>query len=127
MGEIKMNLLSCLAVALLAPCLAEDGFVPMFNGRDLTGWVNVNCAPGTFFVKDGLIVTTGKPMGFLRTEKQYENFIAEFEWMHLVEKGNSGFFVWADPLPAAGTPFARGIEVQILDGLNSETYTSHGD
>ena len=23
----------------------DDGFVPMFNGKDLTGWVNVNCAP----------------------------------------------------------------------------------
>ena len=72
----------------------EDGFVPMFNGKDLTGWVNVNCAPSTFYVKDGEVITTGKPTGYLRTEKQYENFIAEFEWMHInkTEVGNSGFF-----------------------------------
>ena len=25
-----------------------DGFVPMFNGKDLSGWVNVNCAPTPF-------------------------------------------------------------------------------
>ena len=25
----------------------EPGFVPLFNGRTLDGWVNVNCAPGT--------------------------------------------------------------------------------
>src|SRR3974390_2183327 len=78
----------------------DDGFVPMFNGKDLTGWVNVNCAPSTFFVKDIEIVTTGKPTGYLRTAKQYENFIAEFDWMHVNTKevGNSGFFVWADGL-----------------------------
>jgi hypothetical protein len=108
----------------------EDGFVPLFNGKDLTGWVNVNCAPSTFFVKGGEIITTGKPTGYLRTTKQYENFIAEFEWMHVNKKevGNSGFFVWADPLPAVGTPYTRGIEVQVLVNLEKEGYyTSHGD
>src|SRR5947199_1501434 len=82
----------------------EDGFVPMFNGKDLTGWVNVNCAPGTFFVKDQEIITTGKPTGYLRTDKHFENFIAEFDWMHVPPKpdavGNSGFFVCPDPIPA---------------------------
>ncbi len=116
----------------------DDGFVPMFNGKDLTGWVNVNTAPGTFFVKDGEIVTTGKPTGFLRTAKQYENFIAEFDWKHVPPKpdavGNSGFFVWADPLPAVGSPYTRGIEVQVLVNLEYKdkktgavTATSHGD
>src|SRR6266481_1753146 len=122
------------ALAAVAPFQADekkdDGFVPMFNGKDLTGWVNVNCAPGTFFVKDGEIITTGKPTGFLRTAKQYENFIAEFEWLHVnkTEVGNSGFFVWADPLPAVGTPYTRGIEVQVLVNLEREGYyTSQGD
>jgi hypothetical protein len=110
----------------------DDGFVPMWNGKDLTGWVNVNCAPGTFFVKDDMIVTTGKPTGYLRTEKQYENFIADFEWMHVPPSpeavGNSGFFVWADPIPAVGTGYTRGIEVQVLVNLEKENaYTSHGD
>jgi hypothetical protein len=108
----------------------DNGFVPMFNGKDLTGWVNVNCAPGTFFVKDGEVITTGKPTGYLRTAKQYENFIAEFDWMHINRKevGNSGFFVWADPLPGVGTPYTRGIEVQVLVNLEKEGYyTSQGD
>jgi hypothetical protein len=108
----------------------EAGFEPMFNGKDLTGWVNVNCAPSTFFVKDKEIITTGRPTGFLRTTKQYENFIAEFDWMHVNTKqvGNSGFFVWADPLPAVGTGYTRGIEVQVLVNLEKkDAYTSHGD
>lgn len=108
---------------------AEDGFVPLFNGKDLTGWVNVNCHPSTFFVKDGEIITTGRPTGFLRTEKQYENFILEMEWMHENKEkmGNSGLFVWGDPLPAVGTPYTRGIEVQILVNFETDWATSHGD
>jgi hypothetical protein len=112
------------------PDAGEEGFVPLFNGKDLTSWVNVNCAPRTFFVKDNEIITTGKPTGYLRTARQYENFVAEFDWMHVNKKevGNSGFFVWADPIPAVGTPYTRGIEVQVLVNLEKEGhYTSHGD
>ena len=31
----------------------EEGFVPLFNGRDLTGWVDPNCAPETWSVREG--------------------------------------------------------------------------
>src|SRR2546430_17045616 len=123
-SHLLAGLLVALASAALLPAddkKADDGFVPMFNGKDLTGWVNVNCAPDTFFVKDGEIVTTGKPTGFMRTARQYENFIAEFDWMHVPPTpgavGNSGFFVWADPIPAVGTPFTRGTEVQVRVNL----------
>ncbi|MGE5193049.1 MAG: DUF1080 domain-containing protein [Deltaproteobacteria bacterium] len=121
-----------LAVALCGPladaslCAQED-FKPLFNGKDLSGWVNVNCAPGTFTVRDGMIVSTGVPTGFMRTDRQYENFVIELEWRHLKAGGNAGLFVWGDALTAPGTPFTRGIEVQILDGVNTENYTSHGD
>jgi hypothetical protein len=136
-----MRHLFCL-LALAAPALAadpprpdKDGFVPLFNGKDLTGFVNVNCGPKTWTVKDGVLITSGSPIGLLRTEKQYENFECEFEWMHVNTKevGNSGFFVWCDPLPQVGGPFTRGIEVQVLVNLeykNKEgkvTATSHGD
>ena len=130
-----MRFLAVAALGLtVAPAFAaEDGFVPMFNGKDLTGWVNVNSLPSTWRVEKGEVITTGLPMGYLRTARMYENFIAEFEWMHKPPKadapGNSGFFVWCDPLPALGTPtFSRGIEVQVLVNLEKpDYYTSHGD
>lgn len=105
----------------------EKDFVPLFNGSDLSGWVNVNCAPDTFTVRDQMIVSTGVPTGVMRTERQYENFILELEWRHMQPGGNAGLFVWSDPVTAPGVPFTRSIEVQILDGRNSETHTSHGD
>ena len=105
----------------------------MFNGKDLSGWVPRNVAADTFSVKDGMIVTTGQPIGFLSTERMYENFIMELDWQHMKEAGNSGVFIWGEGLPAPGVPYARGIEVQILDlgyaknkGVN-EWFTTHGD
>jgi len=126
----RLPYLFLLATVTFAFAQTPDGFVPLFNGKDLTGWVNVNCDPSTFFVKDGMVVTTGKPIGFLRTDKQYENFILEFDWMHQNKEkvGNSGLFVWGDPIPAKGTGYTRGIEVQVLVNLNvKDKYTSHGD
>ncbi len=105
----------------------DEGFRPLFNGRDLTGWAPVNCASQTFTARDGMIVSTGVPTGVLRTDRQYENFILELEWKHLHAGGNAGLFVWSNPLPAPGVPFTRAIEVQILDGQNTANYTSHGD
>jgi hypothetical protein len=67
------------------------------------------------------------PTGVIRTSRQYENFILELEWRHMKPRGNAGLFVWSDALPARGVPFTRAIEVQILDGRNTENYTSHGD
>ena len=106
---------------------ADEKMVPLFNGKDLSGWVNVNCAPDTFTVRDGIIVCTGVPTGVMRTRRQYENFILEMEWRHMQPKGNAGLFVWSDAITAPGQPFTRSVEVQILDGQNTENYTSHGD
>ncbi len=109
------------------PTADADGFVPLFNGVDLEGWAPVNCDHSTWTVRDGMIVCSGIPTGELRTERMYENFIVELEWRHMVPKGNAGFFVWSDPLPARGQPFTRAVEVQVLDGRETPNYTSHGD
>lgn len=129
--------LAVLAVgsAALAAEPDQNGFRPLFNGKDLSGWAYVNTPEKTFYVKDGEIITTGTPTGFLRTERQYENFVLELDWMHENKKevGNSGLFVWGDPLPAVGSPYTRGIEVQVLvnleykDKKGNVTATSHGD
>ena len=105
----------------------KEAFVPLFNGENLEGWVNVNCAPSTWTVRDGMIVCSGKPTGVLRTEKQYENFILELEWCHQQKGGNAGLFIWSDALTAPGQPFTRSVEVQIMDGHETDSYTSHGD
>lgn len=134
----RLFLATLLCLARPAFAADADGFVPLFNGRDLTGWVNANCAPETWSVSNGVIHCTGHPTGALRTERQYENFILECEWRHLESAGNSGVFIWGTPIAAPGVPFLRGIEVQVLDhgyatnyekktGKKPEWFTTHGD
>jgi hypothetical protein len=128
----KLIFLNLLAITSLH---AEEIWVPMFQPNSLNGWVNANCAPETWSIKDGVISCTGKPTGALRTAKQYENFILEAEWRHLSEGGNSGIFVWGTPISSPGVPFLRGIEVQMLDHgymkhadpTKPRWFTTHGD
>lgn len=108
----------------------EEGFSQLFNGKDLSGWVEVNTAPSTWsFNEKGYLVCSGKPIGEIRTERMYQNFILELEWRHLVPKGNAGIFVWADDITARGQPFIRGIEVQVLENAygDNKSHTCHGD
>lgn len=120
--------LTCLCLSLSAQ--AEEGFLPLFNGKDLSGWKEVNTAPSTWsFNEEGYLVCSGIPIGEIRTERMYQNFVLELEWRHLVPKGNAGVFAWADDISAVGKPFIRSIEVQVLenDYGNTKHYSTHGD
>jgi hypothetical protein len=90
-------------------------FRDLFNGKDLTGWVNINTAPDTWFVRDGMIVTTGTPMGVMCTDRQYENYVLYIEWMHIEPGGNSGVFMWSDARPQESSVYPSGLEVQMLE------------
>ncbi len=69
---------------------AEEGFVPLFNGKDLTGWEG---DAKLWLVEDGTLV--GRSAGikyndFLATEKTYGDFILRFQVKLVDNKGNSG-------------------------------------
>lgn len=96
-------------------CAQEFGFVDLFNGKDLTGWTDVNTSPQTWSVKDGLLVCSGLPIGVMRSNRMYENFILEIEWRHMEAGGNSGIFLWCDAKPQERTRLPMGMEVQMLE------------
>ncbi|MDP6447776.1 MAG: DUF1080 domain-containing protein [Pirellulaceae bacterium] len=128
-----MNRPLTIALLLLVPTAAlaqpASEFRPLFNGRDLDGWVPVNTAPSTWSVRDEMLICTGKPIGELRTTKMYQNFVMEVEWRHMKPRGNAGIFVWADDITARGVPFHRSVEVQVLENAygNTRSHTTHGD
>jgi hypothetical protein len=90
-------------------------FVDLFNGKDLTGWINVNTAEDTWKVREGLLICSGHPIGVMRTEKQYENFVLHIEWMHMEPGGNSGVFAWSNAQPDPESRLPNGVEVQMLE------------
>ncbi len=82
MTKISIHVLTVVLCCLPAAGLsAQNSFIPLFNGKDLTGWTPVG-TPDAFVVKDGAIYTTGaRPYpSWLRSEKPYENFVLRFEY-----------------------------------------------
>jgi 3-keto-disaccharide hydrolase len=95
---------------------AEDdkGWVQLFNGKDLDGWVSLPEDKARWSVKDGAIVGEGG-VGHLYTERgDYENFDFKIEAM-ISDGGNSGQYFRTKKEPG----FPKGYEAQI----NS----THGD
>ncbi len=81
---------------------SEVNWETLFNGKDLSGWRIVN--GGEFSVTNGLLHLE-KGSGWLRTEREFTNFVFEAEWRGLETNYNSGFFIRAG---LAGKPFPDG-------------------
>jgi len=78
-------------------------------------WIEVNTPAETWSLKKDALVCTGRPIGVMRSEKQYENFILHVEWKHMEPGGNSGIFVWSAARPDEKSRLPDGVEVQMLD------------
>ena len=86
----------------------EPGFVPLFNGKDLTGWVG---ATDGYVVEDGNLLCLKEKGGMLFTERDYANFVLRLEFK-VPPGGNNGIGIRS---PRKGDPAFVGYEVQILD------------
>jgi len=121
-----------MAASVLAACWAgaaepdKEGFVPLFNGEDITGWVERH--KGGYAVEDGVLVCKAGIAGnYLFTEREYANFVLRFEF-RLTPGGNNGLGIRA---PLEGTIAYTGIEFQILDNTHPkyaklQPYQYHG-
>ncbi|MBC6998302.1 DUF1080 domain-containing protein [Cytophaga sp. FL35] len=78
-------------------------------------WINVNTKADTWRLEGDMLVCSGQPIGVMRSEKQYENFIMYVEWKHMEAGGNSGVFVWSDAKPDPKSRLPGGVEVQMLE------------
>ncbi|MFP6881709.1 MAG: DUF1080 domain-containing protein [Roseibacillus sp.] len=118
-----MRYLLALALVVLTSSVAHADHhkkkaVSLFNGKDLSGWVVMY--DGDWKVEEGVIVgrkgvkwtTDPKKSGsWLRTEKEFSNFVFEFEYA-INKKGNSGVFLRSG---LKENPAFTGHEMQILD------------
>ncbi len=101
----------------LSPEEKADGFVALFNGKDLDGWTGNK---QSYVAEDGMIVI--KPEngsgGNLYTEKEFSDFIFRFEFQ-LTQAANNGIGIRA---PLEGDAAYVGMEIQVLDNT-AEVYS----
>ena len=110
--SMKVQLLICLFFLAQSGPAAQRGFQPLFNGRDLTGWVGVGRTAINWKIEKGTLSCTGqKQAQWIVTEKQYANFDLRLEF-NIPKNGNSGVFIRA---PKEGAPWVEGMEIQVLD------------
>ncbi|MDO5566822.1 MAG: DUF1080 domain-containing protein, partial [Planctomycetia bacterium] len=91
-GYLFLTILLCFAMSPVFAGETEEGFVSLFNGKDLTGWT-VQSGEATYSVQDGAIVGLCKPgtkrNTFLVYKQEYGNFILKLDFKAIVS-GNSG-------------------------------------
>ncbi len=93
-----------------------DGFVQLFNGRDLTGWkTHPDDKDTSWEVKDGAITAHGAKAGHLYSQRDdYTNFVYRME-AKIGDKGNSGQYFRAK--------FAKGFP----PGYEAQINATHSD
>lgn len=99
------------------------GEVSLFNGKDMTGWKAVlpdgkggmGKMEDTFSVKDGVMIDKGQPIGYIRTEKDYTNFVLKLEWRFDPAKGagNSGVLL---RMVGEDKVWPKSVEAQLESG-----------
>ena len=92
----------------------------LFNGKDLSGWSMdvpaLDKKPNLtkpFTVRNGMLVSLGKPAGHLLTEKNYSNYRLEVEYRFAGKPGNCGVLVHASKLRNLYKMYPKSIEVQM--------------
>jgi len=104
----------CLMLLVVMPLVAADeGFTPLFNGKDLTGW-KASEHPDTFTVQDGAIVAHGARSHCFYTGSFHQHTFKDFELkvdILSLPKANGGVYIQTE-YQETGWP-SKGFEVQV--------------
>lgn len=104
-------LLIALPAAGLAGASRAADFVPLYNGRDFTGWRVHRGSISSWEARPDSISCPRKGGGCLLTEKEYGDFELRLEY-RIPAGGNTGIAI---RVPPGGWPSTDGFEIQILD------------
>jgi hypothetical protein len=128
MRTMPLTLLVLLAVAPAAgqsavPAVAPNRTMALWNGKDLSNWeadVPKRDAdpslPDSFVIRDGLLVSMGKPEGHLVTKQAYRDYRFVAEYRFPGKGGNCGVLIHASTPRALYKMFPKSIEVQMQSG-----------
>lgn len=107
----------CLLAAAASLTAADgpgDGFVALFDGQTLDGWVQRN-GTATYRVEDGCVVgktNEGSPNSFLCTEQNYSDFELTFE-VKVADELNSGVQIRSESKEEYNKGRVHGPQVEI--------------
>lgn len=108
------------AIAFTGAAKAQTGY-SLFNGKDLTGWhadvpeMDTNTqAKSPFIVRNGLLVSLGRPGGHLITDSVYHDYRLTVEYRFAGKPGNCGLLVHASTPRALYKMFPKSIECQMM-------------
>jgi hypothetical protein len=91
-----MKLLALLTLTLTLTLHADEGFKPLFNGKDLTGWhLRDKAKPHFWKVEDGVLkndLAKGDHGVDLISDAKFWNFTVRYEYM-VPDGSNSGFYL----------------------------------
>ena len=112
-----------LLTAAIVPAVVHAGPISLFNGKDLDGWTpdipaadkDKEIAP-SFVVRDGMLVSLGKPRGHLVTDAVYSNYRLVVEYRFPGNPGNCGVLVHTSRPRVLFEMFPASIEVQMNSG-----------
>jgi hypothetical protein len=114
-GMNRREFIALSGAALSAPSwiLADEdeGFVPLYNGKDLSGWHAKGGKVESWKADGELLACIAAGGGWLTTDKEYADFILKLDW-RIPAGGNSGVGI---RYPEKGDPAHEGMEIQILD------------
>jgi len=122
---VLSSVLTLAAQSTPGPKLPGEDWVPLFNGKDLTGWTKVGNEQWT--VEDGVIhgVTLTKGYGYLMTEKSYTDFHLAVKFM-CRGTGNSGVFFHTAFKPGTAD-VSQGLQFEVDCTINRHTGGIYGD
>ncbi len=104
--------------ALCSMAFAAEDWVPLFNGKDIDGWVQRG-GKATYKVEDGAIVgtsTMNTPNSFLCTPRDYSDFILEYEFK-IDPKLNSGVQIRSNVVDKPTEITWEGKQIKIKEGV----------
>jgi hypothetical protein len=113
--KLRKFMLLCLTALLLnGVVFAQNGWTDLFNGKDLSGWKQLN-GEAKYEVIDGVIVGTtvaNTPNSFLCTEKDYADFVLELE-LFVDPQMNSGIQFRSQSLPDYNNGRVHGYQCEV--------------
>ena len=117
---MKQITFSSLILTFLVACSTPTATTSLFNGKDLSGWHTdipsmdtVKNKTTPFIVRDGMLVSLGKPEGHLITDAIYKNYRLEVQYRFAGAPGNCGILVHASKPRMLYGMFPQSIEAQM--------------